>query len=147
MDIKELADRVLLKDLVDKVSILADKKDIHAMAQLFSENTWSETFAGGVSILQLNGRKEMEEKLEGFLKNFETAYHLNGQQQVTINGDMATGMVYCLVVLVSTENGKKIQTTIGATYQDEYVREHNRWLIAKRIGNFEWQEKRECPTP
>lgn len=143
MDIQELADRLLLKDLVDTVSILADKKDIHAMAQLFSENTWSETIAGGVSLLQLNGRKEMEEKLEGFLKNFETAYHLNGQQQVTINGDNAIGTVYCQITLISTENGKKMQTTIGATYQDEYVRENKRWLISKRIGNFEWQEKRE----
>jgi len=143
MDIKELADRISLKNLVDTVSILADKKDVHAEVQLFSENAISETFAGGVSVLKLKGRKEMEQALGDFLKDFETVYHLNGQQQVTINGDSATGTSYCQVMLIGIENGKKMKTTIGVTYQDDFIRENNRWLIAKRTGNFDWQEKRE----
>lgn len=143
MNIVELEDRASLKELVDTVSILADKKDVHTQVQLFSENATSETFFGGSAILKLKGRKEMEEAFADFLKNFETVYHLNGQQKVTINGDNATGTSYCLVTLIGTENGKKIKTTIGVIYQDEFVRENNRWLIAKRIGNFDWQEKRE----
>jgi len=143
MDIQELADRVSLKNLVDAVSILADKKDVHAEVQLFSENAISETFAGGVSVLKLKGRKEMEQAFGDFLQDFETVYHLNGQQQVTINGDSATGTSYCQVTLIGTENGKKMKTTIGITYQDDFIRENNRWLIAKRTGNFDWQEKRE----
>ncbi|GLU52637.1 nuclear transport factor 2 family protein [Dyadobacter frigoris] len=89
------------------------------------------------------GRKEIELAFEDFLKDFETVYHFNGQQKLTINGDHATGTCYCLVTLIGMENGKKIKTIIGATYQDEYVRENCRWLIAKRIGNFDWQEKAE----
>ncbi|SFE60053.1 SnoaL-like domain-containing protein [Chitinophaga sp. CF118] len=143
MNIVELADRASLKELVDTVSILADKKDVHTQMQLFSENAMSETFVGGTSFLKLKGRKEMEEAFGNFLKNFETVYHLNGQQKVTINGDNATGTSYCLVTLIGTENGKKMKTTIGAIYQDDFVRENNRWLIAKRIGNFDWQEKCE----
>ncbi|SDH41022.1 nuclear transport factor 2 family protein [Chitinophaga filiformis] len=143
MDIKELADRISLKNLVDTVSILADNKDVHAEVQLFSENAISETFAGGVSVLKLKGREEMEQAFGDFLKDFETVYHLNGQQQVTINGDSATGTSYCQVTLIGMENGKKMKTTIGVTYQDDFIRENNRWLIAKRIGNFDWQEKRE----
>ncbi len=143
MEIKELADRISLKHLVDTVSILADKKDVHAEVQLFSENAISETFARGVSALKLKGRKQMEQAFGDFLKDFETVYHLNGQQQVTINGDSATGTSYCQVTLIGMENGKKMKTTIGVTYQDDFIRENNRWLIAKRIGNFDWQEKRE----
>jgi len=103
----------------------------------------SETFAGGTTILKLKGRKEMAEAFGDFLKNFDTVYHFNGQQVVAINGDNATGTSYSLVTLISTENGKKMKTTIGAIYQDDFVREDNRWLIAKRIGNFDWQEKSE----
>lgn len=143
MNIQELADRASLKELVDKVSILADKKDAHTQVQFFSENAISETFAGGIPILKLKGRKEMEEAFRGFLKDFETVYHFNGQQIVTINGDTATGTSYCTVTLIGMENGKKMKTTIGAIYQDNFIRENNRWLIAKRIGNFDWQEKRE----
>ncbi|MCF6406831.1 nuclear transport factor 2 family protein [Chitinophaga filiformis] len=143
MDITELADRAALKELVDTVSILADKKEVHAEVQLFTENAISETFAGSMSVLRLKGRKEMEEAFGNFLNDFETVYHLNGQQTVTINGDSATGTSYCLVTLIGTENGKKMKTTIGAIYHDDYIRESNRWLIARRVGNFSWQEKRE----
>jgi hypothetical protein len=143
MNIKELEDRVSLRELIDLVSILGDKKDVHSQVQLFSEDGISETYAGGTSILKLKGRKEMEEVFRDFLKDFEIIYHFNGQQTVTINGDNATGTSYCLVTLIGTENGKKMKTTIGAIYQDDYVREDNRWLIAKRIGNFNWQEKQE----
>lgn len=61
---------------------------------------------------------------------------------MTLYGDNATGTAYCLVTLIGIENGKKMKTTIGAVYQDDFVREENRWLIHKRIGNFDWQEKR-----
>ncbi len=143
MNMKELEDRTSLKELVDSVSILADKKDFHTQVQLFSENAVSETFAGGTAILKLKGRKEMAEAFGDFLKNFDTVYHFNGQQVVTINGDNATGTSYSLVTLISIENGKKMKTTIGAIYQDDFVREDNRWLIDRRIGNFDWQEKLE----
>ena len=132
----------MLRELVDRVSILGDRKDFHAQVQLFSENAVSETFAGGEAILKLKGRKEMEEAFGNFLNEVETVYHFNGQQVLTINGDTAVGTCYCLITLIGQEDGKKMMTTIGAIYKDDYVREENRWLILKRIGNFEWQEKR-----
>lgn len=138
---KQLEDKLALKELVDNVSILGDRKDFHAQVQLFSENAVSDTFAGGTAILQLKGRKEMENAFGNFLKDIETIYHFNGQQVVTINGDTASGTCYCLVTLISNEGGKKIKTTIGAIYQDDYVRENDSWLIAKRLGTFNWQEK------
>ena len=49
----------------------------------------------------------------------------------------------CMVTLIGVEGGKKMKTSIGVYYQDEYVRENNRWLIAKRRSVFDWQDKRE----
>ena len=143
MNIKEFEDRTSLKELVDNVSILVDRKDVQSHVQLFTENAVSETYAGGTAILKLKGRKEMAEAFVNFLKNFDTVYHFNGQQVVTINGDNANGTSYSMVTLIGIENGKKMKTTIGAIYQDDFVRKDNRWLIASRIGNFSWQEKRE----
>lgn len=143
MNVKELADRISLKELVDRVSVLGDNKDFNAQVQLFSENALSETFAGGKSILKLKGRKEMSEAFGKFLKDFETVFHFNGQQVVTVDGDNATGTCYSLITLIGNENGKKMKTTIGAIYQDDYIREDNQWLIAKRTGNFKWQRKGE----
>src|SRR6186713_2218764 len=109
INIKELEDRVLLRELVNRVSILGDRKDFHAQVQLFSENAVSETFAGGEAILKLKGRKEMEEAFGNFLSEVETVYHFNGQQVVTINGDTAVGTCYCLITLIGQENGKKMK--------------------------------------
>jgi len=137
----ELEDRIALRELVDKVSLLADKKDFNNQVQLFTQDGVSETFAEGTSILKLKGRKEMSKAFGEFLKNVDIIYHFNGQHVVTINGDGATGTSYCMITLIGMENGRKIKTIIGAVYRDTYVRENNRWLISKRIGNFDWQEK------
>jgi hypothetical protein len=83
----------------------------------------------------------METTFEQFLKEIETVYHFNGQQVVTLNGNTAKGKCYCLITLIGNENGKKMKTMIGATYDDDYIREDNHWLIAKRIGTFVWQDK------
>jgi hypothetical protein len=140
---KTLADRADLKELVDRVSILADNKEFDRQVLLFTENAISETFANGKSILKLQGRKAMAEAFGVFLKDFDTIYHFNGQQVVTVNGNMAAGTVYCTVTLIGNEQGKKVKTTIGAVYRDDYVREDDQWLIAGRIGNFAWQDKQE----
>lgn len=140
---EELEDRISIKDLVDTISILGDKKEFSKQVQLFSENAVSETLAGGTTILKLEGRETMAEAFENFLKDFETVYHFNGQQVITLDGDNATGTCYCLITLIGNEEGKNMKTIIGAIYQDEYVRVANRWLISKRTGNFAWQEKNE----
>ena len=142
MNQNELEDRMALRELVDNVSLLADKKDFHRQVQLFTEDGVSETFAGAAMILKLKGRNEMSKAFSEFLKKVDTVYHFNGQHLVTINGDGATGTSYCIITLIGTENGKKMKTKIGAIYRDAYVRENNRWLISRRIGNFDWQEKR-----
>jgi hypothetical protein len=62
---------------------------------------------------------------------------------VTISGDRATGVSYCMVTLIGLEGGKRMKTTIGVYYHDEYARENGRWLIAKRRSVFDWEDKRE----
>lgn len=143
MNLKDLTDRTALKELVDKISMLGDRKDFNAQVQLFSEDALSETFAGGTSILKLKGHKEMAKAFANFLKDFDTVYHFNGQQVVNIDGDQASGTCYCLITLIGNENGKRMKTTIGVDYQDSYDRAKDGWLVAKRIGNFQWQEKVE----
>jgi hypothetical protein len=48
-----------------------------------------------------------------------------------------------MVSLIGIENGKKMKTSIGVYYDDEYVHKGNHWLIAKRKATFAWQDKRE----
>lgn len=141
--VREIEDRMALKELVDTFSILADKKDVRAQTQLFTPDGTVETYRKDVLVTKLAGRKAMEETFAAFLQRFETVYHFNGQQTVTIDGDKAFGTSYCLVTLIGVEDGKRMKTTIGVYYQDQYVRDNNRWLIAKRKSVFDWEDKQE----
>lgn len=143
MNIIEIEDRIALKELIDQISFLGDDKDFQGHVLLFSEDAISETIAEGKTILKLEGRREMSKAFENFLQNFETVYHFNGQHVVKIEGDNARGKYYCLITFIGSNDGNKIKTTIGANYEDEYIRSDGRWLVSKRTGNFVWQDKTE----
>jgi SnoaL-like domain len=133
--------KLALRELVDTFSNLADVKDTKGQVLLFTPDGGVRTLRGGREVSSLDGRDKMEAAFAAFLKNFDTVYHFNGQHTVSVNGNNATGTLYCLVTLIGTENGKRMKTTIGVIYKDEYVREQGRWLIAKRVSDFTWQDK------
>lgn len=143
MNNRELQNKALLKELVDNFSILADKKEAQKQTLLFTQDAVVETYLNGKFSSRIQGRKEIGDTFGGFLKNFETVYHFNGQFVVNINGNKADGILYCLTYLFSSENGKKIRTTFGIHYNDEYVFENGQWLIAKRTSYFDWQDRQE----
>ena len=142
MKINEIKDRIAIKNVVDTFSILADVKDIKTQVLLFTENATVESRVNGQPGMTLAGRKQIGDAFGAYLSTFETVYHINGQQSITLKGDKATGISYCLVTLIGTENGKKMKTTMGVYYNDEFVKEKGHWLISKRTSNFVWQEKK-----
>jgi uncharacterized protein (TIGR02246 family) len=141
--IQQLEDRAALKALVDTFSVLADRKDVQRQLLLFTEDATVSSISGGRPGSVLTGHKQIGDAFSAYLATFETVYHINGQQTVTITGDRATGVAYCLVVLIGVENGKRIKSTSGVIYNDEYVRRDGRWLIAKRTSNFTYRDPEE----
>jgi hypothetical protein len=70
-------------------------------------------------------------------------YHANAQLDLTLNGDTASGVSYCLVTLIGMENGKRMKTSMLVIYNDSYVRQDGTWLIADRKSNFVTREQEE----
>lgn len=138
--IQKLEDKVALKALVDAFSNLADQKDMATQALLFTEDAVVDTYFEGQLFASLKGRKEIQKTFTAFMANFETSYHINGQHAAKIDGNHATAVHYCLVVLVNTVDGKKIRGTNGVYYNDEYVRQGCQWLISKRTSYFTWRD-------
>ena len=141
--ISDIEDRIALKNIVDTFSILADHKDIQKQVLLFTDDATVASTVQGQPGMALTGRKQIGDAFTAYLNNFETVYHINGQQTVTINGDQASGISYCTVTLVGTDSGKKMKTTMWIYYNDDYVRKDNKWLIAKRKSNFIRREVEE----
>lgn len=138
--VTEMEKRAALRHLVDTFSILADEKDALAQTLLFTETAVVETYRDGELVSKLEGREQIGQAFGNFLSNFEIVYHFNGQHSVTLNGAKATGILYCLTTLITAE---KVKTNIGVRYNDEYVFENGKWLIAKRTSMFDWQEVTE----
>lgn len=141
--IADIEDRIAIKNVVDTFSVLADRKDIDKQILLFTEGATVTSVVNGQPGMALSGRKQIGDAFRQFLNLFETVYHINGQQTLTINGDNASGISYCLVTLIGNQNGKKMKTTMGVYYNDEFVKQNGHWLIAKRTSNFTWQEAKE----
>lgn len=141
--IEELENVRALRELVDNFSILADKKEVWKQTELFTKDATVDSYVNGVLTSSFNGTKEIGEAFEGFLANFETVYHNNGQHIVSINGDKAEGTLYCRVDLISSENGKKTNNASAVSYKDEYVYENGQWFIAKRTSTFVWNDRQE----
>ena len=135
-----IEDKLALKYLVDEFSVLADRKDVAAQMDLFTDDAIVQSYRDGKLSSTLNGKDEIEKAFENFLSSFETVYHINGQQQVNINGDSATGISYCLVVLIRILDGQLTKTTYGVSYNDVYVRQNGKWLIANRKSHFNWED-------
>ena len=125
-----IEDKMAIKHVVDEFSTLSDQKEAQKQTLLFTEDATVQTLFNGQVISSLKGRKQIGETFGAFLNNFETVYHINGQQTVTLNGDKASGISYCAVTLIGMENGKKIKTSIGVTIMMN--------LYVKTVNGTKW---------
>jgi ketosteroid isomerase-like protein len=150
MESKELEQRIAIieanmaiKNVVDEFSNLADTKDIDKQVLLFTEDGIVESYSNGESSSYLKGREQLEEAFSGFLSNFHTVYHQNGQHTIDLRGSEATATSYCRVILIGENNGKQIKTTLYTIYTDKFVKQDGKWLIKHRKSNFVWREVEE----
>ncbi|QEW19437.1 hypothetical protein LA6_001627 [Marinibacterium anthonyi] len=138
--IQRLEDHAALKRIVDVFSTLADDKKVHEQTFLFTENGIVETWFADTPLPVLNGRQQIEESWTPFLATFDAVYHMNGQFTAEIDGDTASAVHYCTVELIGGPEGEKTRNSNGVIYNDTYVRQDGKWLIAKRVARFTWRD-------
>lgn len=133
-------DQLALKRLVDDFSVLADRKDVAGQMELFTDDATVTSYRSGQAGRPLVGKDSIGTAFANFLDLFDVVYHHNGQQTVEIDGDEATGVAYCLVVLIRQDaEGQSVKRTMGVRYDDRYRRVDGKWLIAERRSYFEWE--------
>lgn len=134
-EIQKLNDVNEIKMLQEQFANLADQKNAAAQMDLFTENAQVILNIEGQQ-MTLDGAEQIEEAFANTLNNTDILYHMNGQGTIEVNGDIATGIAYCRVVLIDTEDGITTHTDEGVRYTDEYIRQNGKWLISKRISDF-----------
>ena len=144
MSIEILEAKAELKDLVDTFSNLADVKDAAAQGELFLPDGWLE-FQMGMDgeINKIEGREALVQAFAATINPCKAVYHINGQHTVTVNGDSAEGIAYCVATLVNDVDGKDIVTTNHVRYSDLYAKVDGKWYIKRRRTTFMISDRHE----
>ena len=144
MSIEILEAKAELKDLVDTFSNLADVKDAAAQGELFLPDGWLE-FQMGMDgeINKIEGREALVQAFAATINPCKAVYHINGQHTVTVNGDSAEGIAYCVATLVNDADGKDIVTSNYVRYSDLYAKVDGKWYIKRRRTTFLISDKHE----
>ncbi len=138
-----IEDKMAIKYVVDEFSNLADTKEIDKQVLLFTQDGVVESVSNGQPSTPLKSREQLKQAFSGFLANFHTVYHQNGQQTINLQGDKADAVSYCRVILVGKQNGKEMKTTLYTIYRDSFVKENEKWFIKHRTSNFVHREVEE----
>src|SRR5687768_3328041 len=138
-----IEDKMAIKYVVDEFSNLADTKEIDKQILLFTEDGVVQSVSNGQPGSPLKGRDQLKQAFSGFLSNFHTVYHQNGQQTINLQGNKAEAVSYCRVILVGKQNDKEMKTTLYTIYKDAFLKEGGKWLIKHRTSNFVHREVEE----
>ncbi|MEO8308452.1 MAG: nuclear transport factor 2 family protein [Pseudomonadota bacterium] len=146
---QSIADRVLIRELMDRYGVVHDQGSAEEYADLFTQDGEIAISAGGPAIvkgrqaLMAQARKDHERFTETGADGKSTSImrHLIDNAQITITGaDTATGTCYVTTVVKKGAVGPAILSI--SRYSDRYARQAGQWRIQRReialeFGNAE----------
>lgn len=125
-----------LRKLIDAYASLGDQKKIAEMMNLFTEDLTYTVFMNGQVVSSVSGRTNMEKDFLLHAAPVKTYFTLNGQHEVDIAADTATGISFSQLKMVREIEGIDILTDYSVRYEDKYVLQNGKWLIQERTGHF-----------
>jgi uncharacterized protein (TIGR02246 family) len=141
----QVADRGALRDLVDAYARHVDRRDVEAVAALFTADghlvSRLHNAAAAAPIVR-RGRQEIAAALLAGLDRYTATTHIVGGQVVTVDGDTATGDTVCLAHHVYDAGGTRRMLVMAVRYTDRYARQDGAWGFAERQLHLDWREDR-----
>lgn len=138
--IRQAQDRLAIRELVDAYAHCADTRNAQGQMALFTEDTRFLVFMDVGSDTPTQVIENREDLLPVFdnLNTYKTTMHFNGQSTLTLDGDKATGITYCLAHhLTIQDEGQKLMIA-AIKYHDTFVRQNQNWLFAERKLLVDW---------
>jgi ketosteroid isomerase-like protein len=140
------ADHCELKDLVDAYATAIDERDRALLVSIFTPDAHL--------FVQEDGREEVLVAYDGsdelahlmdLLDDYGPTMHLMSNHRIQVDGDRATGVVYCLAHHLSKQDdGSTRNLVMAIRYFDRYTRPDSAgaWKIAERKIVRYWDELR-----
>jgi uncharacterized protein (TIGR02246 family) len=130
-------DRLELRELVEAYAFAADARDRRAFAEVFTADGVLRTSGSSYE-----GRAAIAGVLDHLDAHYPTTMHFVGNHKVTVCGDEADGLTYCLAHHVSAGHDGQRDTLMVIRYTDEYRKTCDGWRISLRSLEIDWQEDR-----
>lgn len=127
-ELRSLADRFLIRELIDEYSNVASQMDWDRLSQLFAEDcVWRTT---GTNERRFEGRETVVAAIRGVVESYPFIHQMPHAPRIILDGDRATATT------LMHEIGKIDPETIGsavAVYRDVLVRTADGWKFAERV--------------
>jgi hypothetical protein len=127
-------DEVELRKLAYRYARMIDRREWGDLAKVFTADA---RLAGpGYA---MSGHDELRAGL-ATIDQFSATLHGVLNQIAEIEGDRATGEIYCVANHLHEKGGVPYKLDMGIRYEDRYQRTAEGWRIAERILNLIWQQ-------
>jgi 3-phenylpropionate/cinnamic acid dioxygenase small subunit len=136
-------DRLELQDLGHAYATAIDERDADRLVGLFTDDGHFGVHLPGVDepFARFDGRDEIR-TLMGMLEPYGDTMHLMTNHRVDVEGNTATGVVYCLAHHLTERNDTLEDLVMAIRYVDRYERTLGGWRIADRRCVRYWTELR-----
>lgn len=130
-ELRLLADRLAIQDVLSRYSTAIDTKDFAMLDEVFTPDGVADyTASGGIR----GTLPEIKDWLAAALSIFSVIQHLVTNVQVKIDGDEASTVCYLFNPLgYAIEGGKTEMLFCGGLYRDRFVRTPQGWRIRERV--------------
>jgi hypothetical protein len=135
VDPREIADRITLRELVERYARIPDDRDYALVDVLFTADA---TLAGPGFSLQ--GHEAIRAAMRA-IEQYSATLHCVHNQLLEIDADEARGEVWCVANHIHDVEGRPCKLDWGIRYQDRYRREADGWRIAHRELRVVWEQE------
>jgi SnoaL-like domain len=148
LSVREVADRLAIRELIDAYAFCADRRDAARQMALFTEDTDFLVYmdSGNPSPTQhVQGRTALKPVFDE-LNTYQATMHFNGQSATVLDGDDASGVTYCLAHHVRVDGSARTLMIAAIRYVDTFVKHDGTWFFSQRKLMVDWTETRPLGT-
>jgi ketosteroid isomerase-like protein len=141
---RAVADRLALRALADQYASAVDRRDRDAFLDVFHPDAVLVLLDHAdptVVTATRAGHAELAAVTE-LIARYERTFHFVGNARYEIDGDRATGEVYCLAHHLTPNRHGGTDYVMLIRYQDSYSRRDGGWRIDERRLVTDWTEVR-----
>jgi hypothetical protein len=129
-------DECQLRDLAYRYARMMDRRSFEWLPEVFAAD--GKLIGPGY---EMQGHEVLRQGLQG-LDQFSATLHGVLNTYFEIDGDKATGEVYCVANHVYEKDGVPFKLDMGIRYDDTYTRSASGWVIQSRFFNMVWETDR-----